>query len=107
MPTETVRIPVGELYAFVVQVLLAVGVPKADAAIVADCLLTANLSGIDSHGVVRLAHYVRRLENGTLMPLSVKAGDRVLFGRYAGTEVELDGDKYLIMREEDVLGILE
>ena len=58
-------------------------------------------------GKVIAAGEGRRLENGTLMPLSVKAGDRVLFGRYAGTEVELDGDKYLIMREEDVLGILE
>jgi ureidoglycolate dehydrogenase (NAD+) len=43
-------------------------VPAADAAIVADCLVTANLSGVDSHGVVRLAHYLRRLENGTIQP---------------------------------------
>lgn len=47
--------------------MAAVGVPRDDAAIVADCLLTANLSGIDSHGVVRLAHYIRRLENGTIV----------------------------------------
>jgi len=49
----------------------------------------------------------RRLENGTLIPLAVKKGDRVLFARFGGTEVELDGEKYLIMREEEILGILE
>jgi ureidoglycolate dehydrogenase (NAD+) len=54
------------LSAFVENILVAVGVPQADAAIVSDCLLAANLSGIDSHGIVRLAHYVRRLENGTI-----------------------------------------
>ena len=46
--------------------MAAVGVHREQAAIVADCLLTANLSGIDSHGVVRLAHYVTRIENGTI-----------------------------------------
>lgn len=53
-----------KLAAFVIDVLGGIGVPPEDATIVADCLLTANLSGVDSHGVVRLAHYVRRLENG-------------------------------------------
>ena len=47
----------------VVGVLNAGGVPPEDGKIVADCLLMANLSGVDSHGVVRLAHYLRRLEN--------------------------------------------
>ena len=51
---------------FVRATLETVGVPGADAAIVADCLVYANLSGVDSHGVVRLAHYVRRLSNGTI-----------------------------------------
>ena len=55
-----------KLFTFVQDVLAAVGVPREDAAIVADCLLTANLSGIDSHGVVRLAHYISRLQNGTI-----------------------------------------
>lgn len=62
----THRIPAPRLSAFVVDVLAAVGVPREDATIVADCLLAANLSGIDSHGVVRLAHYITRLENGTI-----------------------------------------
>ena len=47
------------------------------------------------------------LENGTKVPLDVKAGDRVLFGKYAGTEVKIDGVEHLIMREDDILGIIE
>ena len=47
------------------------------------------------------------LENGTKIELDVKTGDRVLFGKYAGTEVKLDGEEYLILREDDVLGIID
>ena len=46
-------------------------------------------------------------EEGKKLPLDVKAGDRVLFGKYSGSEVKLDGDEYLILREEDILGILD
>ena len=45
-------------------------------------------------------------EDGKKTPLDVKAGDRVLFGKYSGSEVTVDGEEYLIMKEEDVLGIL-
>ncbi len=45
-------------------------------------------------------------EDGKKTPLDVKAGDRVLFGKYSGSEVTLNGEEYLIMKEEDVLGIL-
>ncbi len=45
-------------------------------------------------------------EDGKKTPLDVKAGDRVLFGKYSGSEVTLDGEEYVIMKEEDVLGIL-
>ena len=45
-------------------------------------------------------------EEGRKIPLDVKAGDRILFGKYSGSEVKLDGQEYLTMREEDVLGIL-
>jgi chaperonin GroES len=45
-------------------------------------------------------------EGGKKIPLDVKAGDRVLFGKYSGNEVTLDGEEYLIMKEDDVLGIL-
>ncbi|MFP4474728.1 MAG: co-chaperone GroES [Desulfatibacillaceae bacterium] len=45
-------------------------------------------------------------EDGTQVPLQVKEGDRVLFSKYAGTEVKIEGEEYLIMREDDVLGII-
>ncbi len=47
----------------------------------------------------------RIMEDGKVLPLEVKAGDKVLFSKYAGTELKLDGDEYLMMREEDVLGV--
>ena len=47
------------------------------------------------------------LENGEVRPLDVKAGDRVLFGKYAGTEIKIEGEEHLILREEDILGIIE
>ena len=46
-------------------------------------------------------------DEGKKLPLDVKAGDRILFGKYSGSEVKLDGDEYIIMREEDVLGVLD
>lgn len=49
----------------------------------------------------------RILEDGTRRPLDVKVGDQVLFGKYSGTEIKLDGEEYLIMREDDILGIVE
>ncbi len=47
------------------------------------------------------------LDNGKLQPLSVKAGDRILFGKYSGTEVKIDGVEHLILREDEVLGVIE
>ncbi|MFZ5573482.1 MAG: co-chaperone GroES [Thermodesulfobacteriota bacterium] len=46
-------------------------------------------------------------EDGKKIPLEIKAGDRILFGKYGGTEVKISGEEYLIMREDDVLGIIE
>jgi chaperonin GroES len=46
-------------------------------------------------------------DDGKLMPVGVKIGDTILFGKYSGSEVELDGEKHLIMREEDILGVVE
>lgn len=46
-------------------------------------------------------------DEGKVFPLDVKAGDKVLFGKYSGTEIKLDGDDFLIMREEEVLGIMK
>jgi chaperonin GroES len=48
-----------------------------------------------------------RDEAGKLIPLDVKAGDRILFGKWSGTEVKIDGQEYLIMKESDVMGIIE
>jgi chaperonin GroES len=48
----------------------------------------------------------RMTEDGKRLPLAVKQGDRILFGKYSGSEVKLDGEEYLILKEEDVLGIL-
>jgi len=46
------------------------------------------------------------LEDGTVRPLDVKAGDKILFGKYSGSEITLDGDEHIILREEDLLAIL-
>ena len=45
-------------------------------------------------------------EDGTTVPLDLKRGDRILFGKYSGSEIKLDGEEFLIMKEEDVLGVL-
>src|SRR5579863_7541755 len=49
----------------------------------------------------------KRLEDGKLVPLDVQVGDRILFGKYSGSDIKIDGDEYLIMREDEVLGILD
>jgi chaperonin GroES len=49
----------------------------------------------------------RILENGNKVPLQVKKGDRVLFGRYSGTEIKIDGEEHLIMKEDDIVAIVE
>lgn len=49
----------------------------------------------------------KRSDDGKLIPLDVKAGDRILFGKYSGSDIKLDGEEYMIMREDEVLGVLE
>jgi chaperonin GroES len=49
----------------------------------------------------------KRLEDGKLVPLDVEVGNRILFGKYSGSDIKLDGEEFLIMREDEVLGILE
>ena len=46
-------------------------------------------------------------DEGKLVPMSVREGDKILFGKYSGTEVKLNGNEYLIMREDDILGVIE
>ncbi len=58
-------------------------------------------------GEVVAAGSGKRLEDGTVLPLEVKTGDRVLFGKYSGTEIKLDGEEYLIVKEDEILGIIE
>lgn len=48
-----------------------------------------------------------RHEDGKVIPMDVKPGDRVLYGKYAGTEIKVDGEEHLILREDDVLGVIE
>jgi len=60
-----------------------------------------------SRGKVITAGNGKILEDGKVRPLDVKAGDTVLFGKYAGTEVKLNGSEYVVMREDDIMGIIE
>jgi len=58
-------------------------------------------------GEVMAVGHGKRLEDGKLVALDVKAGDRILFGKYSGSETKVAGTEYIIMREDDVLGILD
>jgi len=58
-------------------------------------------------GEVMAVGHGRRLKDGKLVALDVKAGDRILFGKYSGSDANVDGTEYIIMREDDVLGILD
>jgi chaperonin GroES len=49
----------------------------------------------------------KRLENGQLISLDVQVGDRILFGKYSGSDIKIDGEEYMIMREDEILGILD
>ena len=60
-----------------------------------------------SEGVVLAVGSGKPLDNGQVRPLEVKVGDKVLFGKYSGSEVKVDGEQYIVMREEDIVGILD
>ena len=60
-----------------------------------------------SQGEVVAAGNGKILENGETRPLDVKVGDRVLFGKYSGTEVKVEGEDLLVMREDDIMGVIE
>jgi chaperonin GroES len=49
----------------------------------------------------------KRAEDGTLIEMDVKVGDRILFGKYSGSDIKMDGEEYLIMREDEILGVLD
>lgn len=58
-------------------------------------------------GEVVAAGNGKKTEEGKIIPLDVKKGDRILFGKYGGTEIKIEGEEYLILREDEVLGIIE
>ena len=58
-------------------------------------------------GEVVAAGKGKKTEDGKIIALDVKVGDKVLFGKYAGTEIKIEGQEYLIMREDDILGVIE
>ena len=58
-------------------------------------------------GEVVAAGNGKKTEEGKIIPLDVKAGDKILFGKYSGNEIKMDGDEYLILREDEVLAILD
>ncbi|WP_020564887.1 co-chaperone GroES [Methylosarcina fibrata] len=59
-----------------------------------------------SQGVVLAVGEGKALDNGQVRPLQVKVGDKVLFGKYSGNEVKVDGEELIVMREDDIMGIL-
>ncbi len=58
-------------------------------------------------GEVAAIGHGKRLEDGKVVPLEVKVGDRILFGKYSGSDIKIDGVEYMIMREDEILGILD
>lgn len=58
-------------------------------------------------GVVLAVGNGKILEDGKVRPLDVKAGDRVLFSKYSGTDIKIDGEEHLMLKEEDILGVIE
>ena len=58
-------------------------------------------------GEVIAVGHGKKTDKGQVIALDVKAGDRILFGKYSGTEIKLDGEEYLIIREEEVVGVIE
>ncbi|PIP94257.1 MAG: co-chaperone GroES [Bdellovibrio sp. CG12_big_fil_rev_8_21_14_0_65_39_13] len=70
-------------------------------------IIPDNTNEKPSQGKVVSVGKGHRLADGTVRALDVKSGDKILFGKYSGTEVKVDGNDYLIMREDDILGIIQ
>ena len=68
---------------------------------------TTLVLGHEALGEVVAAGRGKRLDDGTVVSLDVKVGDRILFGKYGGNDIKIDGEEYLILREDEVLGVLE
>jgi len=70
-------------------------------------ILTSSAQDKPMRGKVIAAGPGKMLDSGNVIPLSVKAGDEVLFGQYSGTEIKMNGSEYMVMREDDIMGIIE
>ena len=70
-------------------------------------LIPDNAAEKPQRGEIIAAGQGKILENGSVRPLAVKVGDQIYFGKYSGTELKVDGVDYLIMREEDIIGVIE
>jgi len=70
-------------------------------------LIPDNAKEKPSRGEILAVGTGKHLENGDIRPLEVKVGDKVLFGKYSGNEVKVDGEELLVMREDDIVGIIE
>ena len=80
---------------------------EADTTTASGIIIPDNASEKPDQGIVLAVGPGRRTENGDLVPLTVKINDKVLFGKYAGQAVKVEGDEVLVMREEDIMGIVE
>ena len=70
-------------------------------------LIPDNAKEKPSRGEILAVGNGKHLDNGDVRPLEVKVGDKVLFGKYSGSEVKVDGEELLVMREDDIVGIIE
>ncbi len=70
-------------------------------------LIPDNAAEKPQRGEIIAAGQGKILENGSVRPLAVKVGDKIYFGKYSGTELKVEGVDYLIMREEDIIGVIE
>ena len=70
-------------------------------------ILTGSAQEKPAQGEIIAVGNGKKLENGSIQPLDVKVGDKVLFGKFAGSEVKADDEDLLMMREEDIMGIIE
>ncbi len=70
-------------------------------------LIPDNAKEKPSRGEILAVGNGKHLDNGDIRPLEVKVGDKVLFGKYSGNEVKVDGEELLVMREDDIVGIIE
>lgn len=70
-------------------------------------LIPDNAAEKPSRGKVLAIGKGKLLDNGEVRPLAVKVGDQVLFGKYSGTEIKLDGQEIVVMREDDIMGVIE